>query len=85
MAGIDSVEHATLLDEEGAKMMAEMQTYMVPTLSAVENIVKKDMVGVIPEYAVKKVERFIKDIMKVLSWLWFMIFHWQWGQIQVRH
>ena len=54
MAGIDSVEHATLLDEEGAKMMAETQTYMVPTLSAVENIVKKGTEGGIPEYAVKK-------------------------------
>ncbi len=31
-AGVDSIEHGTLLDEEGAKMMAERGTWLVPTL-----------------------------------------------------
>jgi imidazolonepropionase-like amidohydrolase len=31
-AGVDSVEHGTLLDEEGAKLMAERGTWLVPTL-----------------------------------------------------
>lgn len=54
LAGIDSIEHATLLDREGAQMMSEAQTYMVPTLSAVDNIVKKGKDGGIPEFALKK-------------------------------
>ena len=31
-AGVDSIEHGTLLDDEGAKMMAERGTWLVPTL-----------------------------------------------------
>ncbi len=31
-AGVDSIEHGTLLDDEGARMMAERGTWLVPTL-----------------------------------------------------
>ena len=31
-AGVDSIEHGTLLDDEGAQMMAERGTWLVPTL-----------------------------------------------------
>ncbi len=31
-AGVDSIEHGTMLDEESAKMMAERGTWLVPTL-----------------------------------------------------
>lgn len=31
-AGVDSIEHGTMLDEEGARMMAEHGTWLVPTL-----------------------------------------------------
>lgn len=31
-AGVDSIEHGTMLDEEGAKLMAERGTWLVPTL-----------------------------------------------------
>ena len=31
-AGVDSIEHGTMLDDEGAKMMAERGTWLVPTL-----------------------------------------------------
>ncbi len=31
-AGVDSIEHGTLLDEEGARMMADRGTWLVPTL-----------------------------------------------------
>ena len=37
-AGVSSIEHGSFLDEEGAKMMAERGTYMVPTLMAGENV-----------------------------------------------
>ncbi|MEO7457426.1 MAG: amidohydrolase family protein [Gemmatimonadaceae bacterium] len=42
-AGVASIEHGSFLDEEGAKMMVQHGTYLVPTISAgemVENAVK---------------------------------------------
>jgi imidazolonepropionase-like amidohydrolase len=42
-AGVTSIEHGSFLDEEGARMMAQRGTYLVPTLTAgefVENAAK---------------------------------------------
>jgi len=42
-AGVASIEHGSFLDEEGARMMAQRGTYLVPTISAgefVENAAK---------------------------------------------
>ncbi|HET6228457.1 MAG TPA: amidohydrolase family protein, partial [Longimicrobiaceae bacterium] len=36
LAGVNSVEHGSFLDEEGARMMAQHGTFLVPTLSAGE-------------------------------------------------
>lgn len=51
-AGIDSIEHGTLLDLEGALLMQYNNTYLVPTFSALVNILshKKE----IPQYAYNK-------------------------------
>jgi imidazolonepropionase-like amidohydrolase len=35
-AGVSSIEHGSFLDEEGARLMAQRGTYLVPTLSAGE-------------------------------------------------
>ena len=35
-AGVDSIEHGTLLDEEGAALMAKQGTWLVPTLSVIQ-------------------------------------------------
>jgi imidazolonepropionase-like amidohydrolase len=35
-AGVDSVEHGTLLDEEGASLMEKQATWLVPTLSVMQ-------------------------------------------------
>jgi imidazolonepropionase-like amidohydrolase len=35
-AGVDSIEHGTLLDEEGAVLMEEKGTWLVPTLSVMQ-------------------------------------------------
>ena len=35
-AGVSSIEHGTFLDEEGARLMVQQGTYLVPTLSAGE-------------------------------------------------
>ncbi|MGD8327101.1 MAG: amidohydrolase family protein [Sphingomonadales bacterium] len=37
-AGVDSIEHGTYLDEDGAKLMKRTGAYMVPTLMAFEGI-----------------------------------------------
>lgn len=39
-AGVSSIEHGSFLDEEGAKMMAQRGTYLVPTLMAGETVEK---------------------------------------------
>jgi imidazolonepropionase-like amidohydrolase len=44
-AGVSSIEHGSFLDEEGAKLMAQKGTYLVPTLmagEAVERLAKSD-------------------------------------------
>ncbi len=37
-AGVSSIEHGSFLDEEGAKLMAQRGTYLVPTLMAGEAV-----------------------------------------------
>lgn len=37
-AGVDSIEHGTYLDEEGARLMAQRGAWMVPTLMAFEGV-----------------------------------------------
>ncbi len=37
-AGVSSIEHGSFLDEEGAKLMAQKGTYLVPTLMAGEGV-----------------------------------------------
>ncbi|MCH4888511.1 amidohydrolase family protein [Acidaminobacter sp. JC074] len=54
LAGIDSVEHATILDQEAVDMAIDAGTYFVPTLSAVHFIIKHGEEGGIPKYAVDK-------------------------------
>jgi imidazolonepropionase-like amidohydrolase len=39
-AGVASIEHGSFLDEEGAKMMAQKGTFLVPTLLAGETVEK---------------------------------------------
>jgi len=46
-AGVNSIEHGSFLDEEGARMMAEHHTYLVPTLSAGETVVRAADRGVL--------------------------------------
>jgi imidazolonepropionase-like amidohydrolase len=35
-AGVDSIEHGTVLDDEGAELMARQGTWLVPTLEAIQ-------------------------------------------------
>jgi len=46
-AGVSSIEHGSFLDEEGAMMMKERGTFLVPTLSAAEAVEKAAKNGVL--------------------------------------
>jgi imidazolonepropionase-like amidohydrolase len=46
-AGVASIEHGSFLDDEGARMMAEKGTYLVPTLMAGEAVEKLAKAGVV--------------------------------------
>jgi imidazolonepropionase-like amidohydrolase len=46
-AGVSSIEHGSFLDEEGARMMRERGTFLVPTMSAGEAVEKAAKSGVL--------------------------------------
>jgi imidazolonepropionase-like amidohydrolase len=46
-AGVTSIEHGSFLDQEGARMMAQRGTYLVPTLSAGEAVMRAADRGVL--------------------------------------
>jgi len=46
-AGVSSIEHGSFLDEEGARLMKERGTFLVPTLSAAEAVEKAAKTGVL--------------------------------------
>jgi imidazolonepropionase-like amidohydrolase len=46
-AGVSSIEHGSFLDEEGARLMVQHGTYLVPTLSAGEAVEKAAKAGVL--------------------------------------
>ena len=58
-AGVGSIDHGFMLDDECIKLMKEMGTFLVPTLSALYWEVKKGVESGIPEVTVKKSERLI--------------------------
>lgn len=53
-AGVASIEHGSFLDEEGAKMMAERGTYLVPTLMAGETVERLAKSGVLKGFRAEK-------------------------------
>ena len=54
--GIDSIEHGIFLDKVCIEEMINRKTYLVPTLAAINNILKHAGSG-IPNYIVEKCER----------------------------
>ena len=46
-AGVSSIEHGSFLDEEGARMMKERGTFLVPTLMAAEGVERAAKTGVL--------------------------------------
>jgi imidazolonepropionase-like amidohydrolase len=61
LAGIDSIEHSTILDEEAVSMMVEAGTYIVPTLIAVKSIIDNGESAGIPKFMVEKAKLVSKN------------------------
>jgi imidazolonepropionase-like amidohydrolase len=61
-AGVDSIEHGTLLDDEAIALFKERGTYLVPTLSAPTCILAHLENGQQPQYVVDKA-RALGDVM----------------------
>jgi imidazolonepropionase-like amidohydrolase len=58
--GIRSVEHGGYLDDESINMMVESGTFLVPTLSATQGVVRAAEAGMnIPDYALAKYRDFV--------------------------
>lgn len=53
-AGIDSIDHGCYLDEEAIDLMLEYGTWLIPTFSALVNIIEYGEEAGIPDYAVEK-------------------------------
>lgn len=53
-AGITSIEHGMLIDDEGIDMLVEYGVYLIPTIIAAERIVVCGVESGIPDYAVAK-------------------------------
>jgi imidazolonepropionase-like amidohydrolase len=53
-AGIDSIEHGQLIDEEGIELMLDREAYLVPTLAAIRCITDAGAQAGIPDYVLRK-------------------------------
>jgi imidazolonepropionase-like amidohydrolase len=56
-AGIDTIEHGTMLDEEAVALMVQHGTYLVPTIIAGKHIVDHGTAGGIAPHVVRKGEQ----------------------------
>jgi imidazolonepropionase-like amidohydrolase len=54
-AGVHSIEHGTLLDDDTVKLFLLHKTFLVPTLSAIQTGVEHGKMGGIPDHALQKV------------------------------
>ena len=61
-AGIDSIEHGWLADDEAISMLADSGTYLVPTFAPMHHVLEKDVEGGIPKRTVERYKR-MKDIL----------------------
>jgi imidazolonepropionase-like amidohydrolase len=53
-AGVDSIEHGSILDDEAARLMKERGTWLVHTLLAGETVESRGKAGGLPAWAVEK-------------------------------
>lgn len=70
LAGVDSVEHAYLMDEEGADMMTAKGTYLVATSAAVRNVVNFGTKSGIPADVVRKAQQGFESHVRTFQHAW---------------
>ena len=63
-AGVKTIEHGSLMDEEAVELMADRGCFHIPTLVAGWNIVERGEKAGIPKYAVDKAEEIINEVKK---------------------
>ena len=61
IAGVNSIEHGSLLDDECIRLMKEKGTYLVPTVYALESIVNDSAYKIWPEKFVNKARSISKQ------------------------
>ncbi len=61
LAGVDSVEHGSYLDDEAIDMLLKRSVFLVPTLLAPHRIVEHGDSGGIPAWAVRKARQVRED------------------------
>ena len=64
LAGVKTIEHGSLVDDEAVKHMAQRGCFHVPTLVAGWNIVQQGKEAGIPAYAVDKAEEIAYEVRK---------------------
>ena len=60
-AGIDTIEHGCLLDDEAIELLLAHKVFLIPTLVAPYHIVKAGTAAGIPEYAVRKATTLVES------------------------
>ena len=60
-AGVASIEHGSLIDDEGVALMKEHGTFLVPTLYTLDFIIDEGPESGVPEYAVEKAKAMAKQ------------------------
>jgi len=69
-AGVDSIEHGMLLDDEAIALFIERGTYLVPTLAAVACIVENADSGKQPDYVIRKATEIYERVAENVSKAW---------------
>lgn len=72
IAGVDSVEHAYLMDEEGAELMIKYGTYLVATSTAVRNTVNGGVAAGISAETVRKAQQGLENHVGTFQRAWKM-------------
>ena len=69
-AGVDSIEHGHLLDDEALALFAQHGTALVPTLAAVTCIVENAAGGTMPDFVVRKAEALMAEAAANIARAW---------------
>ena len=56
-AGVDSIEHGFFLDAEAIDMMLEHETFLVPTLAGIYQVIERGPESGIPAFLIEKAQR----------------------------